>query len=283
MLSTDLRREPRWRLLADQPTARLTYLSFMTSSLVSYTGFFQLPLPVFSYESMIPEDKLRLGLSALCKVGMIEFSEQTEIVRIDGWFNGRRTPENLNYLKASIRSYEQPHLPKDEIMARSVAELSLSALQKSRTLKVNKANPEASERHRANYVSEIITFIERGLGTIDGLEAALGNWFANSDPRVKAYYTKLSETFPQLRLSEFSDSEGHIAPPAIQSQIEQTETLSEALADPLDTLAGPLDDPLETLPEEEEQRNTNTSERPVIASPLQGTIDSDLAVAARRA
>lgn len=278
MLSTELRREPRWRLLEDHPTARLIYLSFMTSSLVSYTGFFQVPIPVFSYESMIPKDRLLIGLSALEKSGMIEFDEASETVRIDGWFNERRTPDNRNQLKASIDSYAQVHLPRNEIMARSVAELTLAALKKSRTFRTKSNNPEASRRHRIKYVGEVLTFLEQGLHDIAGLEVALQEVFSGSDPRLRAYAKEITDVLPSLRLAETT-----ILPDLPETSRQETSltTLSKPLPDPLETLSKGLANGSETVAEEEEQRYILSGDKQG-KGPLKSTIASTLAVEARR-
>jgi hypothetical protein len=250
----------------------------MTSSLVSYTGFFHLAVPVFSYESMIPQDKLQIGLSALEKSGMIEFDEVAEIVRIDGWFNERRTPENRNYLKASIVSYAQVHLPRNEMMARSVAELTLATLKKSRTLGSNSKKPEASHRHRVNYVGEVLTFLEQGLHDIAGLETALNEVFSGSDPRLRVYAQEITDVLPSLRLGQST------VLPALpeSSRPEQTKpTLSKPFPNPRETLSEGSENVSETVGEEEEQRYI-LSDVERRNGPLKSTVESKLAVEARQ-
>lgn len=153
MLSTDLRRDPKWRTLESHKVARLAYLSFMTSSLISFTGHFHLPLAVFTYESMIPRQDLLDALKTLQGADLVEFDQTTEFVRIVGWFDQRRTPCNANRLKAALKNYKQPHLPTDAMTARSLAELSVAALIRSISFK---ADTEESRKHKGGFVAQMV-------------------------------------------------------------------------------------------------------------------------------
>lgn len=285
MLSTDLRREPRWRLLADHPTARLIYLSLMTSSMVSYTGFFHLPLPIFSYEAMMPDDKLRIGLTVLCKTGLVEFDEASEIIRIDEWFNERRTPQNRNQLKSSIKSYARPHLPRNEVMARSVADLSFAVIKKSREFGVNAKNPEASHRHRGQYIAELMMFLEQGLSDINGLEGALMEKFSGSDPKLRSYSQELIENLPQLNICGShvfgGPAQEALQPSSLITLTERSanpcETLSEGLPNPTETLAKPLGYGTEAVGVEGEQEYRIRDQETEPMGPADSTINSALA------
>lgn len=283
MLSTELRREPRWRELANNPNARLVYLSFMTSSLVTYTGHFQIPLPVFSHDSMIPQELLIEGLLDLDDGGMIQFNQQTEIVRIVGWFNERRTPENLNFLKCLVRIYEQEHLPRDEIMAESIAELTLAVLKKSRKLKVSKTNPEASRHHRANYLGEMLALLQRSLGDVAGLSGALSERFCGSDPRLKGYYDELVYNLPQLpKLCQTEPDLGSIAS-AVQSQKFCSDTLTEGSRKGHETLPPQSENRSQAVGVESDKENRNDIRTVSGARPFLATVNSDLAVRSRNA
>ncbi|MEM6889853.1 MAG: hypothetical protein AAF636_17175 [Pseudomonadota bacterium] len=283
MLSTDLRRDPRWRELARNPNARLVYLSFMTSSLVTYTGHFQIPLPVFSHDSMISQDMLIEGLIELNDVGMIRFNQSTEVVRIVGWFNERRTPENVNFLKCLIRIYEQEHLPRDEIMAGSIAELSLAVLKKSRKLKMSKTNPEASRSHRASYLGEMLGLLQRSLIEVSGLQDALREQFGRSDPRLKGYYDELAANLPELpRLRPTELNRGVLAS-ANPSQKPDSDIGLEGSCKGYETLSQQSQSPSKTLCVESDQKNRNEKYESANGRPFLTTINSDLSVRARSA
>lgn len=287
MFSTDLSRNPRWRTLADEPDARLAYLSFMTTKLNQYIGLFQLPLPIYVYDAMMPEPRLRRALATLHKSGIIEFDDASEVVRIDGWFDERRTPNNAKYLKATIKNFDQANLPRGKIMARSVAELTLAVLEKARTFKVNPKNPAASERHRGEYIGVMLAFLERGLVDIDGLAEAILQKLSGSDPRLSSYLQRLTEELPQL------ENCGRIVPVgAIGKAIPSSEPRSEESRNALgavlgdfrysqETLSEGFADGSETAREEVEQRNIDIDDGQRIG-PLKSTLESTLAVEARR-
>jgi hypothetical protein len=289
MFSTDLSRNPRWRTLADEPDARLAFLSFMTTKLNQYIGLFQLPLPIYVYDAMMSEHRLRRALATLDKSGMIEFDAVSEVVRIDGWFDERRTPNNAKYLKATIKNFDPANLPRGEIMARSVAELTLAVLEKARTFKVNPKNPAASERHRGEYVGVMLAFLERGLVDIDGLAEAILRKLSGSDPRLSSYLRRLTEELPQLENCGKTIEVGVMRESSSSSERPSQDarntfgTVSEGFRYPQETLSEDSANGSDTVGEEVEQRSINIDgDDGSEIGPLTSTINSTLAVEARR-
>lgn len=255
----------------------------MTSSLVTYTGHFHLPLPVFAHDSMIPQDELLAGLDDLSEVGLIEFDKTTEIVRLVGWFNERRTPENLNFLKCLVRIYEQDHLPRDEIMARSISELTLAVLRKSRKLKVNKTNPEASRHHRACYLGEVLALLQRTLRIVPGLQLALYEQFSGSDPRLRGYYEELSCNLEELPRFDLLSPDGENETVEAPQQAVDTGTVSEGFRRGQPSSDQGSENPSRSVSVDSKQKDRNCGLEQFGGRPFLTTVKSDLARQARRA
>lgn len=237
MLSTELRRDPRWRRLKEHDKARLTFLSLFPTSLVDFTGYFHLPLEVFMYESMISEQDVLEAFATLQAVGLIEYDETTEFLRIVGWFSQRQTPCNAKYLKSVLKNYKLPHLPNDWMTARSLAELSIAALIRSRRFL---ADTDASRAHKGMYVGSMCKFIEDSILKMPDLPHALMAEFERADPEYRVFFDEVATMVPGLEKCRQL--------PSLRSEdLNGLPTVQGRLPDRPDTVSQPSRDSFETV------------------------------------
>lgn len=195
MLSTELRRDPRWRRLKGHEMARLTFLSLFPSSLIDYSGYLHLPLEIFTYESMISRNDALQAFHVLKAGGLIEYDEATEFLRIIGWFSQRQIPCNSKHLQSVLKSYRQPHIPNDIMTARSLAELSVAALIRSQRFL---SDTDKSRMHKGTYVGILCKFLEDSISKIPELPSALAAEFQRAEPEYRAFFEEIVLMVPGL-------------------------------------------------------------------------------------
>lgn len=184
MMETDVGSEPRLRALADDPIARLTYFGLMTSSKISYSGYFRYPIQIFEYESMLSAKELDAALTKLVHVGLIEHDRSTEFVRIVGWFYGRYAPENVSRLKSVATGYLRDRLPNHALTVASIAEFVIGALVRSKSFHPDKD-------HTAEYYATLQKLAIAANDIFDGLPLAL-------EREVERYGRDVRDTYELL-------------------------------------------------------------------------------------
>jgi hypothetical protein len=193
---------------------------------------------------MIPVPDIECAFEVLVEAGMAEFDSQTQFVRIINWFNGRRTPCNRKFLKSTLKSYRQAHIPGDSMTARSAAELAVAGLIRSQDFS---SATQASTQHKAEYTSMIVQFV------VDS-RAALPEWQATFQAEVD----KAGSEFPT-----FLKSADELFPPAsvgrtsIPTRTDCSQTVPIPSADRLDTVSIPYQDRTKTVGEQEERESIN--------------------------
>jgi hypothetical protein len=130
-IELDLHDNPRWRALAENYGARLTYFTIRTSARLNYSGCFYCPIDALSFESMIPRQELRKFIDLLQEHNLIEFDQASEWVRIVGWYHGVYAQENAAKVLSWSRNYLESRLPRCQLLTNSAAEFIVGSLTRA--------------------------------------------------------------------------------------------------------------------------------------------------------
>jgi len=260
MVDLALHRDPRWRRLKDNDDARHVYLSLLASPRIALSGLFHCPRQVLIVDGMFDAPQVDSSFDALHRVGLLEFNDVSEFVRLVGWYYTKNLPQNLNQLKTRTRQYLVHSHPKDSLAARSIAEMAVAVLQNARRLRIDETK---DQDHAIKYLTRLIIFLSDACCE-----------FADLPLAFEAEYKKRNLTNSN-ELAEVLSSV-----PKLQVQP------ADVAANPSPTVQGPLPNGSGTVPEHNtEKKRTEkttggigltTAQKPLLG-PHQATIDSGLA------
>jgi len=270
MVDLALHRDPRWRRLKDNDDARHVYLSLLASPRIALSGLFHCPRQVLIVDGMFDALQVDSSFDALHRVGLLEFNDVSEFVRLVGWYYTKNLPQNLNQLKTRTRQYLVHSHPKDSLAARSIAEMAVAVLQNARRLRIDETK---DQDHAIKYLTRLIIFLGDACHEFADLPLAFEDEYKKRNLSSFNELAEVLSSVPKLQV-----------PPA-------DATVEMSLANHSPTVMGPLPNGSGTVPEHNnEKRRTEkttgniyipTTEKPV-AGPHRATIDSHLARLAKR-
>ncbi len=122
----DLFSDPKFRGLSSNDV-RFIYLTAHCSKLSNYLGIFRYPIEIWSYDSNVKPAEIQAALSELEAKGLVEYDQDTQTLRLIGWFYTLNGPRNGNQMKGHIKSFLGLSRCDPEMLCRSVAEFTVSS------------------------------------------------------------------------------------------------------------------------------------------------------------
>jgi hypothetical protein len=265
MVDLALHRDPRWRRLKDNDDARHVYLSLLASPRIALSGLFHCPRQVLIVDGMFTAPQVDSSFEALSQVGLLEFNEVSEFVRLVGWYYTKNLPQNLNQLKTRTRQYLVHSHPKDSLASRSIAEMAVAVLQNTRRLRIDDTK---DQDHAIKYLTRLILFLRDACCEFADLPVAFADEYKKRNLSSSNELAEVLSSVPQFQ-----------------------EQLTDVAANPSPTVPEPLPSGSGTVPEHyKERRRTEKSTRGIsiptaaksVSGPHKATIDSHLARLAKR-
>lgn len=126
-------------LLRSKKLAELTdhkhnwaYISAHLTEFCTFNGMFRYPQVVWGVDSRLGAVELTEAICELCRVGLIEYDFDEEIVRITSWFHKKNCPDNASRMISGIRDYQACEIDHPEMYLRSLSEFVVGCIKRSR-------------------------------------------------------------------------------------------------------------------------------------------------------
>jgi len=128
MIETALLRRKGFRSL-DTCSERNAYLTATLSTQANYIGVFRYPLEWFASESKIHKEDLVPIVRRLEDVGLIEYDEEEENLRLRDWFYTSNIRTSANTVKRAARDFLKSEVPRIASVSRATAEFVVASLK----------------------------------------------------------------------------------------------------------------------------------------------------------
>lgn len=117
--------------------SRWAYLCAHLSPLGNYTGLFRYPKAVWADDAALSVSELEEAISELVSVGLIEFDDDEQTVRIISWFHKKNCPENASRMISLVSDYFALDDGDAGMYSRSVSEFVVGSVRRAQGWKTD--------------------------------------------------------------------------------------------------------------------------------------------------
>ena len=126
---------------------RWAYICAHLSDFCNFSGMFRYPQIAWADDADLSVTELRRAIDDMCDVGLIEYDEDEETVRIAGWFHKKNCPENASRMIGMVADYEGFEIDDDGMYLNSVAEFVVGCVTRAKGWKSD--SPDRHKMHDA--------------------------------------------------------------------------------------------------------------------------------------
>lgn len=194
-------------------TARWAYVCAHVSKLSRFVGMFELPKAIFAHDVGVCIEDLDDIIEDLQRVGLIEYDDDTEFIRIVAWHRKVNAIANASAARSIAIDFVSGLLPDGEMRIRAVAEFAVGALERAKQWK-----PESADRPKLyDELKELLAGDYQDYG-----EELLRCLVAETKTASRAIQRELGVVFPpylEARSRHRADTV------STQVEVDQTETI----------------------------------------------------------